>query len=109
MTFYVYAYYYIPKKDLDIILFFMKKFFKLFYLKKDEIKILFSYEVISINIKSHARFGMAFYVYAYYFITKEYFDLIFFQMKELVKLFHLKKDEIKIIISYEVISIYIKS
>ena len=57
MTFYVYAYYFIPKKDFDLILFLMKEFFQLFHLKKDEIKILFSYEVISINIKSHAKSG----------------------------------------------------
>ena len=30
---------------------------ELFHLKKDEITILFSYEVISINIKSHTKSG----------------------------------------------------
>ena len=38
-----------------------------------------------------ARFGMAFYVYAYYFITKKDFDLTFFLMKEFFQFFYLKE------------------
>ena len=54
------------------------------------------------------RFGMAFYVYAYYIITKKYFDLILLNERA-GRTRSLKKDEIKIVFRYEVISINIKS
>ena len=58
MAFYIYAYYFLAKKDFDLIYFSNERAGRTLSLKKkDEIKIYFRYEVISINIKIHAKYG----------------------------------------------------